>query len=90
MLNNQKEVEAETEGGLSGTSIFFLLVAAALLIIGVLVIVRKKKGRNGGTKMLIGLLIITAAMSTAGSVYAFGWKGDVNSDGCLLYTSRCV
>ena len=84
---HQHPTEQPREDGLSGTAVFLLCAggAAAIAAVG-LVLLKKKKGSGRGKKLLSALIVLTAAATlTAGGVYAFGGKGDLNGDGKVDY-----
>ena len=70
----------------SGIAVFYFCAFAALLTVACLVVVRWKKGRAKGVKLTTIVLLLAAVVTvTAGSVYAFAGKGDLNRDGAVDY-----
>lgn len=84
---HQSQGVQDEKEGLPGIAVLLLCVggAAAVAVVG-LVLLKKKKGSGPGKKLLSALVVLTAAAAlTAGGVYAFGGKGDLNGDGTVDY-----
>lgn len=68
----------------SGMLIFFLCAGGAALMVLVLLLLKKKKGK--GMKLFTAVIALAAVTTFAtGSVYALGYKGDLNGDGQVDY-----
>ena len=84
--------EQENSNVKTGDSLVMLLPAAGVLLgsavlIGAVVYWRKKRKLSGRAKLMTGAIAcVGAAVLVTGSVYAFGGKGDLNSDGGRDYT----
>lgn len=76
----------ETGDAFPAMAVWLLCAGAAVLAAGCLIIARRGKKNAGSLRILAGLILTGAvAAAAAGSVYAFGGKGDLNGDGAVDY-----